>query len=62
MLSIWNMVIIDTVCSGVSVIMCCILAVQNDANHYQMLNGNLRSFSFTKFFRLSNVLAKNKVT
>lgn len=49
MLSIWNMVIIDTVCSGVSVIMCCILAVQNDANHYQMLNGNLKSFSFTKF-------------
>lgn len=46
MLSIWNMVIINTVCSGVSVIMCCILAVQNDANHYQRVNGNLTSFCF----------------
>lgn len=62
MLSIRDMVIIDTVCSGVSVIMCCILAVQNDANHYQMLNGNFTSFSNARLAKLLNFLAKNKVT
>lgn len=53
-------ILVITVCSGVSVIMSCNLAVQNDANHYQMLNENLTSFPFKKRERLSNVLARTK--
>lgn len=62
MLAKWNMFIPDiyTVCSGVSVALFRILAVQNDDRMLEC--ENLRSFFLTRFGELLNFLAINKVT
>lgn len=47
-LSIWNVIIIYTVCSGVSVIMCCALVVQGVNANHSLSDNVVHSLEFAK--------------